>query len=267
MLDKAIEMMSEGYMTNSQIVDDVTRKYGLSPAEVITEKERRKEILDNLQIIMDNLTETQRKILALTGQGLTVREMEEEMGISHQACVNIRQSISKRLFKIADEDRINKLEKQISAIPATKKSAKRQKLLDEYEKRISVRESLKKLFVLLTPPESTKEMKGSVNLPAYSFEREMLVGTGMRKGIADGYHIMKTVTECHMPEYMSDCFGDERTCCMLCATCRRQKEMPGRSPSKAGGLWHTDASQSGIERADKSKGSIVVKQQIRQKVA
>lgn len=266
MLDKAIEMMSEGYMTNSQIVEDVTRKYGLSPAEVITEKERRKEILDNLQIIMDNLTETQRKILALTGQGLTVREMEEELGIRYYHISEYRKSISKRLFKIANEDRINELEKQISAIPATKKSAKRQKLLDEYEKRISVRESLKKLFVLLMPPESTKEMKGSVNLPAYSFEREMLVGTGMRKAIHEGYHIMKTVTECHMPEYMADCFGDGCTCCMLCATCRRQKDVAGRSASKTGGLWHTDISLDGIE-VDKTKGSIVIRQDIRQKAA
>lgn len=244
MLDKAIELMGNEYLTHSQIVDDVTRKYGLSPEMVLTEQERRKETLDNLQIIMDALTDTQRKVLALTGQGYTVRDMEEELGISNEACVQSRNAIQKRLLKIADEKRIEGLESEISKLKSKGKRAdsskKFRKLLDEYEQRISVREALKKLLVLLTPPESTKEMNGSVNLPAYTFERKMEVGVGMREGIEDGYHVMKTITECHMPEYMQEQFGDKCTCCMLCTTCRRSKDVVGRKNGKGTGIWHTN---------------------------
>lgn len=248
MLEKAIEMMGEGYLTNSQIVEDVARKYGLSALDVLTEKERRRETLDNLQIIMDCLTDTQRKVLSLTAQGYTVREMEDMMGRDKALITRERQSISKRLMKVADESRIKGLKSEISKILAKgKHSRKLERLLDEYNQRMEVREALKKLLVLLTPPESTKEMNGSVNLPAYSFEREMAVGTGMREGVEDGYHVMKTVTECHMPEYMADCFGDSSTCCMLCATCRRQKEMPGRSAGSSGGIWHTNDTTDGIK--------------------
>lgn len=244
MLDKAIELMGGEYLTHSQIVDDVTRKYGLSPEMVLTEQERRKETLDNLQIIMDALTDTQSKILMLTGQGYTVREMEDELGITNQACSKARSSIPTRLLKIADEKRIEEIESEIARLQAkgktSDKSKKFKKLLDEYEKRISVREAMKKLLVLLTPPESTKEMNGSVNLPAYTFERKMEVGVGMREGIEEGYHVMKTITECHIPEYMQEQFGDKCTCCMLCTTCRRSKDVVGRKNGKGTGIWHTN---------------------------
>ena len=92
---------------------------------------------------------------------------------------------------------------------------------------------------MLTPPESTKEMNGSVSLPAYTFERSMEVGVGMREGIEEGYHVMKTVTECHMPEYLKEQFKDTNTCCMLCASCRRCKDMVGRKNGKGTGIWHT----------------------------
>ena len=129
------------------------------------------------------------------------------------------------------------LESEIAKIQAKGKHS--QKLLDEYNQRISVREALKKPLVLLTPPESTKEMNGSANLPAYTFEREMNVGTGMREGIENVYHMMKTTAECHVPEYMKKQFGDPFTCCMLCTTCRRSKDADGRCSGAKDGIWHT----------------------------
>ncbi len=64
---------------------------------------------------------------------------------------------------------------------------------------MSVRNTLERLFVTLTPPESTREMTGRVSMEVYPFERAMKVNCGMREGIEEGHHTMKTVVKCEMP--------------------------------------------------------------------
>ena len=55
---------------------------------------------------------------------------------------------------------------------------------------------MKRLFVSLTPPSSEKEADGGISMPAYSFERAMAVGEGMREGIDQGRKVMKTIVKC-----------------------------------------------------------------------
>lgn len=229
MLDNILECLGAGYTDPEAITEYVTRKMGLSACDVLAESERRREVIENLQVILGCLTENQQKILLMTGAGYTVREMEEVTGITHQTMVECRQGIPARLLKYSDECRIEKLAEQIERLEAKGKLGRKyQELRNEYESRHAVREALKNLFVILTPPESTKEADGGVSMPAYSFERAMNVETGMKKGIEDGRHVMKTVSKCKIPEYFSDTFGQKFVCCTLCATCKRKKDVSGR---------------------------------------
>ena len=50
----------------------------------------------------------------------------------------------------------------------------------------------------------------------------------MREAIEDGRKVMKTIVKCRLPEYVDACFGDTLTCCTLCATCSRKKDVTGR---------------------------------------
>ena len=113
MLDKAIEMMGEGYLSNEEIADTLSRKYGRSPEEVLEEIDRRKSILKNIGVIIDVLTPQQAKILELTSVGLTQTQIAEEIHMSQPNVKKERDAISKRLFKVADERRIQTLRQEI----------------------------------------------------------------------------------------------------------------------------------------------------------
>ena len=93
--------------------------------------------------------------------------------------------------------------------------------------------------MLLTPPQSKKEAEGKLSMPAYTFERCMQIGEGMREGIERGRKVMKTIVKCHVPEYFKDTFGDKYTCCTLCATCKRKKDVVGRAGYDKYGLEKT----------------------------
>ena len=230
-LDDVIDIFDGGYTDPNTIVEEVTRKYGMSPEEIIEEKERREGIIADLEIISSVLTENQRHILALTGAGFTVRQMEEELNLDNGYIARERKGICKKLDKEVDEERIQYVAAEVIRLAATSKgrhSKLYKDLCDELDRRLGVREALKRLFVTLTPRSSEKEADGGISMPAYSFERAMAVGTGMRQGIDQGRKVMKTIVKCRMPEYMAETFGDKCTCCTLCPTCKRKSDVEGR---------------------------------------
>ena len=238
-LDDVIDIFDGGYTDPDVVAEEVTRKYGLSPAEIIAEQERRSQIVKDLETIVIVLTERQRHVLALTGAGYTIRQMEEMTGIDKKNLTEYRQSISKKLDKETDEDRIQFVASEVMRLVQTSKgrhSKLYEDLCEELDRRVAVRNALKRLFVTLTPPESTKEMTGSVSMEAYPFERAMEVNKGMREGIEEGRHVMKTVVKCEMPEYMSSVFGDDCTCCTWCINCKRKKDVCGRAGYGRNGL-------------------------------
>lgn len=238
-LDDAIDIFDGGYTDPETIADEVTRKYGLSPAEIVVEQERRIEILRDLEIISQELTETQRHILAMTGAGFTVRQMEQELGLAIGTIVEHRQGICKKLDKVADEERIQYVAKEVMRLVQTSKgrhSKLYEDMCKELTRRTAVRNALKRLFVILTPPESQREIGSGMSMPAYSFERAMEVNCGMRKGIEDGRHVMKTIVKCEIPEYFKETFGDDKTCCTWCINCKRKKDVCGRRGYGRNGL-------------------------------
>lgn len=238
-LDIAIEMMGDSYLDISHIAETTGRIYGLSADDVLAERERRQEILDGLQVLFENLSDMQTEVLIKTGAGVSVTQIAEEMGVTPSAVTLSRKSISTTLYNLVDEDRIQFLKDKIARLSKTSRGRHSQlysDLSNELEKRLSVREAMKKLFTLLMPPQSTKEIGSGMSMPAYSFERAMAVGEGMREGIDRGHKVMKTVIKCHVPEYLNNAFRDDTTCCTLCATCSRKKDVVGRRGHTTYGL-------------------------------
>lgn len=231
-LDPIIDYLSFGDNDSEWIAEECARKYGIGADEVLDEKQRRIDVLDNLKVILDFLTDTQREVLLFTGAGYTLTEIADELQITVPSVKEAKAGISKKLQKESDEERIQKVAAEVVRLAKTSRGRHSQlygELCDELDRRFALREALKKLFVLLTPPQSKKEMDGKTSMPAYTFERVMQIGEGMREGIQDGKKVMKTIVRCRMPEYMIDTFGDRFTCCTLCATCTRKKDVSGRA--------------------------------------
>ncbi len=231
-LDSVIDYLSIGDTDSELIAEECARKYGIGADEVLEEKQRRVEVLEHLKVIMGWLTETQKSILLLTGAGYNQMEIAEELNTSERMVRFNKKSIQSKLEKEISKDRINFLKSEIERLSQTSRGRHSQLYKDfmiELVERLQLERSMKMLFVLLTPPESTKEADGKLSMPAYTFERVMRIGEGMRQGIENGKKVMKTIVKCRLPEYMIDTFGDRFTCCTLCATCSRKKDVQGRA--------------------------------------
>lgn len=227
----AVDFMSNSYTDLEEIAEVTSRKYGCSACDVLVERESKLEAMEHLQNILDVLSDTQKAVLLTKGAGYTQEVAAEIIGITQPSYNEALAGIPTRLNKIADEERIQFLADEITRLVMTSRGRHSDLYADlckELDQRYKVRQSMKQLLVLLTPPESTKEMTGRVSLPAYTFERLMEVNLGMREGIEEGRKVMKTRTKCLLPEYFSDVFNDKYTCCTLCAQCARKKDIYGR---------------------------------------
>ena len=247
-LDSVVDIMSMYDDSEPSVVAERTiRKYGISACEALAEAERRKEIVENLRVVMEALTENQRKVLLMTGAGYTQEEIGREIGVTQKAIDFVLDSIPKTLEKAADEDRIQFLREKIERLSATSRG-RHSKLYADLKEELAykerIREALKKLIVLLEPPVSMREMDGSAFEGAYPFEIATAVGTGIRQAIDEGRKVMKPTSKCVMPEYLHDAFCDNNgvfhgsltykpsyvspICCTLCAKCKRKKDVDGR---------------------------------------
>lgn len=183
-------------------IENTTHSWnGIDPMKAVEIQENRNEAREALKTIMTALTDKQRQVLLLSDY--SVSQVSQITGMRPNLVISIRNAIPKRLYKYTDEDRI-----------ANARNA------EDKQKRIAVRNALKQLYVLLIPPQSTKEMNGHVNQPAFSFERFKEVNMGMREGIVRGRTVMKTVSKCMLPEYFRDTFSDDKTICTLCPHCK-----------------------------------------------
>ena len=189
---------------------------------VLEEIENKAETIELLQIILKSLTDLQGKVLLMTGANYTVGEISRALNVDYTTVVHTRDSIANRLLKVVDENKINKLKDKINKVG----KAKRKKLIEELNARLAVREAMKKLFVILTPPQSDKSIGNGITQPAYLFERLMNIGTGQKKSIVHGHAMYTNTSKCMLPEYFKEVFGDGKTHCTLCATCRRKKDNP-----------------------------------------
>ncbi len=231
-LSSVIDYLSIGDNDSELIAEECARKYGIGADEVLAEKQRRVEVLEHLKVILGWLSETQQKVLLLTGAGYNITEIADELHLDESTVREHRKQLSVRLNKESSEERIEFLATEVVRLAGTSRgrhSKTYADLCEELDRRYELRESLKSLFVLLTPPESRKEADSKLSMPAYTFERVMQIGEGMRQGIQDGKKVMKTIVKCRLPEYLQETFKDKRTCCTLCATCKRKRDVRGRA--------------------------------------
>lgn len=247
-LDSVVDIMSMYDDSEPSVVAESTiRKYGISACEALAEAERREEIVENLRVVMEALTENQRKVLLMTGAGYTQEEIGREIKEDQYKISRVKDSIPKTLEKAADEDRIQFLREKVAQLSVTSRGRHSKlyaDLKEELARREKIREALKKLIVLLEPPVSMREMDGSAFEGAYPFEIASAVGTGIREAIDEGRKVMKPTSKCVMPEYLHDAFCDSDgvfhgnlsykfsyvspVCCTLCAKCKRKKDVDGR---------------------------------------
>ena len=269
-LDSVVDIMSMYDDSEPSVVAERTiRKYGISACEALAEAERRQEIVENLRVIMEALTENQRKVLLMTGAGYIQEEIGKEIGMKQPSVKEARDSIPKTLEKAADEERIQFLRKKIERLSATSRGRHSElyaDLKEELAYKERIREALKKLIVLLEPPVSMREMDGSAFEGAYPFEIATAVGTGIRQAIDEGRKVMKPTSKCVMPEYLHDAFCDSNgvfhgsltykpsyvspICCTLCAKCKRKKDVDGRDGHGDYGIERVVESVVVAERED-----------------
>lgn len=216
--------------TDSEIAEQTCRFYGVSALDALCDAERKKELMDDLTAILSPLNESQRSVLLLIGAGENRNVIANALSVTPQRVSQIRNSISETLESYADEERIQFLATKVVELAATSRgrhSKLYEELCAELDSRYAVREALKRLFVALLPPSSTKVMDGKTSLPAYTFERLQAVNIGMREGIENGRKVMKSVTKCVVPEYLNNSFKTG-VCCTICKTCKRKKDVVGR---------------------------------------
>lgn len=232
-LDSVIDSLAIETADSEVIAEECARKYGIGADEVLEEKERRIEVLDCLKVILSFLSKTQRDVLLLVGAGYSLTDISAQLGITTEAVRFSRNSIPNKITKeVNDKERVGFLEAEIARLSKNSRGRHSQLYADfvaELERRKKLKESLPKIKILMTPPQSTLEADGKLSMPAYTFERVMQIGEGMREGIQDGRKVMKTIVKCRLPEYVNEAFGDKCTCCTLCATCTRKKDVIGRA--------------------------------------
>ena len=230
-LDAVIDWLSVGETDSEVVAEDCARLYGIGADEVLEAKERRIKVLERLKVVAGALCEAQREVFLLYGAGYRKDEIARIRKRDPAVILRALRSIPERLRAEADPEKIEKLACEVERLSKTSRGRNSQRFADlsnDLKQKRLLQEALQELPQLLAAPQSMREMDGKLSMPAYTFERVMQIGEGMREGIQDGRKVMKTIVKCRLPEYVSEAFGDEHTCCTLCATCKRKKDVRGR---------------------------------------
>ena len=183
----------------------LSRKYGADPLNVLVTIEDKATVKRNLEVLLKELNPVQKQILLMTGLGYTTRAIAVELNREHSTIVGCRRTIGKKLFAVADEDRISRLKSQLETWRGKKKEGRRyRKVVEEYRRRYAVREALKNLYSTLTPAENLSSRKQYSSRPTLLFERLSNVGRE---------------NQCRLRQYLQQSFGDDNTVCTLCRKC------------------------------------------------
>ena len=196
------------------------RKHGGDPLTILLEIENKASVKRDLEILLKELKPLQQQILMMIALGYNTMAIAAEVNRTHATIVGCKKSIGKRLFNVADEERIDTLKNQLAQMSAGGKTGRRyQKTLEEYERRYAVREALKDLFDALTPVNYASARPKYNAPPTNLFERDMNVVVGYREGIENGRKVVKPVKECRLRQYLAASFKDDKTVCTLCKKC------------------------------------------------
>ena len=196
------------------------RKHGSDPLTILLEIENKASVKKNFEVLLKELKPLQQQILMMIAMGYSTTAIAKEVNRTHATIIGCKRNIGKRLFNVADEERIDTLKKQLEQTRV--KGRRYQKTLEEYERRYSVREALKDLFASLVPTAYSTSRSQYNSRPTSLFERYMNVVVGYREGVENGRKVVKPVKECRLRHYLAASFKDDKTVCTLCKKCAKK---------------------------------------------
>ena len=196
------------------------RKHGSDPLTILLEIENKASVKKNFEVLLKELKPLQQQILMMIAMGYSTTAIAKEVNRTHATIIGCKRNIGKRLFNVADEERIDTLKKQLEQMRV--KGRRYQKTLEEYERRYSVREALKDLFASLVPTAYSTSRSQYNSRPTSLFERYMNVVVGYREGVENGRKVVKPVKECRLRHYLAASFKDDKTVCTLCKKCAKK---------------------------------------------
>ena len=203
-----------------QSLRNLIQKNGGDPLAVLLDVENKMTIRRALETLLKELNSTQQQILLMIAMGYSTTAIAKEVNRTHATIIGCKRNIGKRLFNVADEERIDTLKKQLEQTRV--KGRRYQKTLEEYERRYSVREALKDLFASLVPTSYSTSRSQYNSRPTSLFERYMNVVVGYREGVENGRKVVKPVKECRLRHYLAASFKDDKTVCTLCKKCAKK---------------------------------------------
>ena len=180
----------------------ICQRRGSDPLSVIIDIEDKLAIRDNIEVLMRALSPSQCQVLLLTGLGYSSRSIASILNREHSTILGIRRSIHKRLFSIANPDRIRYLKRALHSLK--KRGSLYRKLRDEYFLRLSVRKALDNLRATVIDHKKNFSLR-RLGRPSSLFER--LISA-------------KKNEPCKLRLYLDKSFGDSLTVCTLCKQCR-----------------------------------------------
>lgn len=178
----------DNLMDEESLVDHYVRKEGMTPLDVLVERESRLDIVHILRILKDSLDPIDQEILKLYAiEGKTFRTIAKILNMAPSSIHERWKSIPSKVNKLAEQ------------IP----------YFDNY---------MGKDFLI---KNSTKEA-GSPSGCGFQHEYFEHINIGGRWGKSKGKSIWISQDECRLPEVFQQAFGDDKTVCTKCASCKRE---------------------------------------------
>lgn len=181
-----LEDIEEAICDDNTLIDQYTRIDGITPLDIMLEKEKRRHIVAMLRFVMPRLNKKSRKVLWLYAvKGLSLVDIGKKLRITTPSVHERIERMHNKILKILLE---------------------RPEYLDWVE--------------ALLPPRS-KEVAHAPETRGYPFEIMVMVSVACVKVKLDGVMNYRNKWECRMPEYLQKSFGDEKSCCTLCGSCSK----------------------------------------------
>lgn len=214
-LDKILKDIIEDYLDDDSIIESYQREYGISPEDLLIEKESRKEAVELIRFAMEYLTETEKKVL--------FKYIFE----------------NKNQFKIADEIGVHRstISRMMSNIPEHIRKLYNKHALNVYESTINMRGFFSKVDVFLNPTfEQLRDLLfykspfhmhkiTSMGWP-FDIARSKFISAGWmkhRRGKRAGIVEWRAKYGCGVSNYLKNAFqGMEPPVCPFCKTCRKK---------------------------------------------
>lgn len=183
-LTAILQDIEEAICDDDTLIDEYTKIEGMTPLDIMLEKERRREAIAILRAVLPNISRKNRKIIWLYAiKGISLTEIGRRLNISRQGLTKKVDALHKKIDNILIEHK-------------------------EYFDWVDT----------FRPPQSIKEAH-TPEVRGYPFDVMKTVSVECVKVKLDGIMRFRNKWECRIPDYLQSSFGDEKTVCSLCKNC------------------------------------------------